>query len=131
MFNLSHKIFAVFAVFVFALNMLYASFVWINFKANQEYIANNLCIEKDIEESTCNGSCHLKEELDKVEESKGNSKEEPINISQSRIDVFFFNNVCSYNTPTFFIQSKTKLFTPETKTLGGYLSSVFHPPIVS
>ncbi|HBH05359.1 MAG TPA: hypothetical protein DDX92_02000 [Flavobacteriales bacterium] len=43
--------------------------VYIDFKINQEYIAEFLCIEKDNPISVCNGNCNLKEELNKSTEN--------------------------------------------------------------
>lgn len=40
------------------------------FKLNQGYIAENLCVDRDEPESSCNGKCHLKQEVDKKEKSK-------------------------------------------------------------
>ena len=41
-----------------------------SFKINQEYIAKNLCIEKDVEGSTCEGCCQLKKRMNEQEEQK-------------------------------------------------------------
>lgn len=130
MFTKSTKIFALITVWVFILNLFYASFVWVDFKINQDYIADNLCIEKDIEESTCNGSCHLKKELEKVEENKGNSKEEPINISQSRIDVFLLTSVVKHTEFISVINTQISFGTPKSEVLKGYSTQIFHPPII-
>lgn len=44
--------------------------VYISFKANQDYIAKNLCVEKDVEGSTCMGCCQLKKRLNEQQEHK-------------------------------------------------------------
>lgn len=44
--------------------------IFISFKINQEYIARNLCIEKDVKGSTCKGCCQLKKKLNEHEEQK-------------------------------------------------------------
>lgn len=33
---------------------------------NKDYIAQNLCVQKDIEENECQGQCHLQEEISKA-----------------------------------------------------------------
>jgi regulatory protein YycI of two-component signal transduction system YycFG len=131
MINHLNKIFAVFAVLVFLLNLFYASFVWVNFKVNQDYIANNLCIEKDIEESTCKGNCQLKKELIKAEEKKGNFQQEPFSIAQSRIDVLFLSSLIPYH---FFLTSltiKNSFLNCQKDIQEGYTLPIFHPPIIS
>ncbi|AHW61225.1 hypothetical protein SAMN05444285_13149 [Draconibacterium orientale] len=41
-----------------------------SFKINQDYIAKNLCIEKDIEGSTCKGCCQLEKRMHEQDEQK-------------------------------------------------------------
>lgn len=41
--------------------------IFINFKIHQEYIAKNLCVEKEIENNTCMGCCQLKKEINENE----------------------------------------------------------------
>lgn len=45
-------------------------FVLLSFKINQDYIAKNLCVEKDVEGSTCKGCCQLKKKMHEQEEQK-------------------------------------------------------------
>jgi len=44
--------------------------IFVSFKLNQDYIAKNLCVEKDVEGSTCKGCCQLKKKLKEQEEQK-------------------------------------------------------------
>jgi hypothetical protein len=44
--------------------------VFASFKINQEYIARNLCVEKDIEGSDCRGCCQLKKKVNEQQEQK-------------------------------------------------------------
>lgn len=43
------------------------------FKINQSYFAENLCIEKDIPENSCQGCCQLQESMNETEEDSTNS----------------------------------------------------------
>lgn len=45
-------------------------FILLSFKINQEYIAKNLCVEKDVEGSTCKGCCQLKKKIHEQEKQK-------------------------------------------------------------
>jgi hypothetical protein len=103
--------------------------VWIDFKINQEYIAANLCIEKDIEESTCKGSCHLKKELDKVETNKGKQEDAPFQFTETHINNLFIGEieefgVCLCTTDIQITFSQSILILQK-----GYPSTIFHPPI--
>lgn len=44
--------------------------VYTAFKINQDYIAKNLCVEKDVEDSTCKGCCQLKNKVNEQQEQK-------------------------------------------------------------
>jgi hypothetical protein len=52
--------------------------VTIDYFINYNYIAKNLCENKDKPKLKCNGKCHLKKELKKVEESKQTNKKIPV-----------------------------------------------------
>ncbi len=55
------------AIFSFQFSEL---LVLASFKINQDYIAKNLCIEKDVEGSTCQGCCQLKKKMHEQQEQK-------------------------------------------------------------
>lgn len=44
--------------------------VFVSFKMNQDYIAENLCVEKDMEDSTCMGCCQLEKRINEQQENK-------------------------------------------------------------
>lgn len=44
--------------------------ILIDFKINQDFIAEVLCIKKDKPKSTCNGKCYLSEQLKKAEDQE-------------------------------------------------------------
>jgi hypothetical protein len=98
--------------------------ILIDFKINQEYIAKNLCINKDVPDSCCKGSCHLKESLE--EEEKSENPESISNLKDkfellpftliSKEDWFFTATIRKHH---FFYMYKT--YTTS-------LPSIFHPP---
>lgn len=52
-------------IFIFLLlpNLYVDSVVFVAFKLQQDYIVNNLCVQKDEVVNTCNGSCVLTNQL--------------------------------------------------------------------
>jgi hypothetical protein len=70
----------------------------INFQLNQEYIAKNLCEQKEKEDNCCQGSCHLKKKLaeeDKKTESTSNAgkiKFEKNEYCGSRVNLGLYNS---------------------------------------
>lgn len=97
--------------------------IYIAFKINQDYIAENLCVEKDIEGSTCKGCCQLEKKLDEQQ-----NKKEALPVSQSeKQDIYFYAETSPSLFPIF----------PATNTLKEYYSvkyqfelrlKIFHPP---
>jgi len=57
--------------------------IYISFKLNQDYIAKNLCVEKDVEGSTCKGCCQLKK---KLEDQKDQKEALPVNQTE-KLDI--------------------------------------------
>lgn len=65
------KILAILFTLLILLPILSKSVVYIWFKTNQDYIAQNLCINKDnAAKPDCKGCCVLTEELNKVDDEK-------------------------------------------------------------
>jgi len=44
--------------------------IFVSFKLNQDFVAKNLCVEKDVAGSTCKGCCQLKKKLNEQQEQK-------------------------------------------------------------
>lgn len=59
--------------------------VEVDYALNKAYIARVLCVEKDVPKSTCDGKCHLKKELAKVERTTDERQAERINISMEEL----------------------------------------------
>lgn len=97
--------------------------VYFSFKINQEYIAKNLCVEKDVEGSTCKGCCQLKKKL----EDQQQTKEALPDCQIEKPDI----NFVAHQQEGFFV------YRPETKNLYFYTTdaycfqlnkNVFRPP---
>jgi len=58
-----------------------------------DYIVKNLCVQKDRVDNTCKGSCHLKQNLDKVDET---SKDFPKSV-ELRNFIFIDHHLISNN----------------------------------
>ena len=97
--------------------------VYFSFKINQDYIAKNLCVEKDVKGSSCKGCCQLKKKLEDQQQKK-----EALPTSQvEKLDINFVNHQ----------QGKLVVYQPERKELHFYkgdnycfqlTQNVFHPP---
>lgn len=100
--------------------------VYFNYWLNQEFIAENLCENRDKPQLECNGMCHLKEELSKDDERKQQDNKQQVEVilflcqqqpQEISKQIFFAEDQCHY---AFVVQQKPK----------GYHSDLFHPPII-
>ncbi len=66
-------------------------FSFLGYYFNRDYIIKNLCIEKDEEVNTCQGCCHLKKSLQRVDDEPNNS-ELPVKFTfPERLDSHLIN----------------------------------------
>ncbi len=56
----------------------------IDYIVNKDYISNNLCVDKDVPMSTCNGKCHLVKQL--VDLSTANNEQAPTQDNRKYFD---------------------------------------------
>ena len=61
------------------------------FQLNQEYIANNLCLDRGLEDNMCHGTCQLKIELEKNHDQQ-NTRGFTLLSDQLPITFFFQSN---------------------------------------
>lgn len=108
------------------LNTVSRLIIHVDFLINQEYIAENLCINKEQPVKQCNGSCQLKMELEKDDERKEKTVKHQVEIIPTIVsqEVYEFEQVAQI-VPS----EKAKFYTIQVETTG-YNSSIFHPPTV-
>jgi hypothetical protein len=115
-------------IFIFLLipNLYVDSVVFVAFKIQQDYIVNNLCVQKDEVVNTCNGSCVLTNQLKEVEANQENS-EYPAN-SKTRISLDFVAVKNSSSINIFYRVKKRGSVYDELAIHQTTLGEVFHPP---
>jgi hypothetical protein len=99
-------------------------FIVAKFLNNQDFIAQNLCENKDKPVLKCNGKCQLAKELEQNEEKQTNQTIPEISISlfipmENQMEIF---------CPRYYKTIKTFPLSNIENTLPGALSNVFHPP---
>ena len=120
------KILAVFLAGVYVMVMLGNSGVLLNFYMNRDYIAEFLCIERDQPESTCNGSCHLEEQLEETNEpAESHSPREQLRFEANLYCQSLFNGLPEGRTLYSY-----KSFTPQVigEELSGFPAGILDPP---
>lgn len=105
--------------------------LWIavDFKINQDFIAKELCVKKEVENNTCQGTCHLKKELKKAEEQ--GQKQYPLESLKKLKEIQLFSE--QFNKYSFFSTHNDKQKLNSSYTFSfceEHLSSIFRPPKV-
>lgn len=97
--------------------------VYVSFKLNQEYIANNLCVEKDMEGSTCEGCCQLKKRMNEQQETK--KALPPVQSEKQNID-FWSQSISSWIA--YFPHLEDVVTEWDAKYFIIISNKIFHPP---
>ncbi len=108
-------------------SLLLNTFIISSHVVNYDYIVSELCIEKDIKESCCKGSCHLADQFNKAESSKNSTKLTFINGSE--LNKWFSSEKIQEKSSSKKEVSKKPKFTFQVNILDGIRSRIFHPPI--
>jgi len=114
----------IFAVFAANFSMV---FVYMGFKLNQEYIAQNLCVNRFKPSLHCNGHCYF---MQKLKQAEDNQKKQSAKGNSVRVEVSFFQEPFSIS----FIEPKVidnvaiSLQTFAYRYSSHYLDTIFRPP---
>lgn len=97
---------------------------YVEYLANQDYIAEFLCINKEKPELQCNGKCHLVKELEKQQENNPKS----LRISLENYPIGFVTIFQISFVKTFTSSKKSRLAFYEKLYHSDYNYSIFQPP---
>lgn len=116
------KAFCFFFLFVFTFNVLARLFPYIEYNLNKEFIARNLCENRNKPKMNCQGKCHLQKQLEKTQGNETQGKTE----NKDKVEDVIFTSVKKINFPdepaSAFCVLKNN---PYSHTA---LAAVFHPP---
>lgn len=123
------KGFAIFFLCIYSLVVLKPLFPLVDYALNKEYIAKNLCENRNKPKMNCNGKCHLMKQLKKASSdvpSDGNTTKGNVNQEENVVHVgsaFQFKIQDSkLNIATSYINTFSN------KLPSSYLKDIFHPP---
>ncbi len=125
------KVISVFLLLTLCSQLMVKVGVIVTWKFNQNYISQNLCINRDKPEMECNGKCHLQKQLKSVEDNqtKETSASLPLKLKNLKTDDFVNHSEMQVS----FIQTVQNLIlnsTFNTHYSFNYISSCFRPPQV-
>ena len=99
---------------------------WLEYAVNYEFIVKNLCVQKNEEVNTCNGMCHLKENIEKQEDANKDKKQhiptfktfqvEPV-VIQIMAPILNYAKETNHLSRPYFIKYNYQ-----------FISEYFHPP---
>jgi len=107
-------------VFMFHLSM--NTLIYINFRINQKYISEEVCINKFAQTNTCKGSCYLKSQFKK----NGPQKKSVQSYLKYKIDLYFKYYEFVEMIFRMFYQKQYSIYVHY--NLNGFHIDVFHPP---
>jgi len=102
--------------------------VMFEFYLNQEYVAQNLCVNRDKPQLHCNGKCHLRKQLNEEEKR---DQDNPERRAENKSEIFYH--------PSFAIAAITPAYTLLNRIYNNpacigtpvdQAFTIFHPPAV-
>ena len=121
-----NRIYGIVLLTVFVLYRLTWLVPYFEYVVNNDYIAKNICVKKDIPNNCCHGKCYLAKQLNKLDEDN-NSKPKntiPKNNNQEDKEYLCFKTI----TPIIFGKVFDYISLMETSITTKYYPSIFHPP---
>jgi len=103
----------------------------VDYAVNYDYISEVLCINKDKPELQCNGKCHLKSELAKVNDDSSTQDSKENTFGKRTLQVEFLENYninVSLRFNEVFLLEKNAFYCLNYSFL--FSNSIFHPPLV-
>lgn len=115
-------------VIALALSILCQSFsraiVLVNYHVNKEFIAANLCENRDKPKMGCEGKCHLKKELAKEEKKE----QAPSGNMKEKHEVWLAQELPNLQQEEI-LHAIEHHFSYSARNLPGFVLPVFHPPV--
>ena len=101
--------------------------VYVSFKINQNEIAKTICIQREIANNTCNGSCELRKSLKKFED---NERKMNNNLKEKSDLVYIPNNIETTIATPKNIENRLPLFFNFSQKPISVSTTTFRPPLV-
>lgn len=117
-------LFILFSIAILASSGKHIGYV-IYYTLNKAYIVSNVCVNRFVENSTCQGKCYLKDKLENAEDSMPGSKI-PMEQTTDRWQYLAELDIAgvSHVTPYCFVSE----FFEDNTYWHEYESDIFHPP---
>ena len=100
--------------------------ILINFKINQGFIAEILCIDREEPITTCQGKCYLTEQLKKT----GEPEEKPSPTTEQRIELVYYhaNSFLDFDPLTDRYENNSNTVFQQDLYISSFITDIFRPP---
>ncbi len=95
-----------------------------DYEMNKEFIAKNLCENKEKPKSTCNGKCHLAKELKKQDKKENQTS----NSQKEKYENQFYSEVKKSDVINTDLTNNQLVVLYQFTNYANYLDSIFQPP---
>lgn len=110
-------------IFVFLLQCSIKTFIAIAFYMKQDYIAKNLCENRNKANAHCNGMCYLRKQLNKEEK-----RQTSLPYLEKEKNVLFKNNTVFFFKAALITMMVERCATSFAEIRKGFSNKIFHPP---
>ncbi len=108
------------------LHIFNVAVIYVEFKLNQDYIAEVLCINKDVPDSDCHGCCQLKKEISEQEEQK--HEEEAVRTGEKLLWTVNNDEAFCFSLAETYVEVPLKPYCSHPYSMIPF--DIFHPPQV-
>jgi len=121
-----YRIYTYLHLVIMAFYILRPVIPYIDYAINKDYIASNLCINKDTPQSSCEGKCYLEKKITESAESKdSNDKNTPKKVHNELVNEFLNSLAIHINV---FESPLIHAIRQDVYTPVRYLNAIFIPP---
>ncbi len=125
--SMKTRIYSIFFLAVLILYVLRPVLPFVEYALNKDYIAKNLCVNRDKPKSCCQGKCHLNKQLAKSDESSDTAKSESSQKQhKTQIDEFLKTQLCIEGDFDAVAKSYPVFIQPQVPVR--FASAIFVPP---
>ena len=105
-------------------------FIYFSFKINQEYIAKELCENREVPKMNCHGKCYLVKQLKQEEQKQENNEKAPVKQRISLDVLCFVKQPALILLTQYKSAQKISCLRSDFSLQKGYSVKVFQPPRV-
>ncbi len=123
---MTYKVLAIFQLVILVFYLLRPVLPYIEYAVNKDFIAKNLCVNRDKPKSCCQGKCYLQKQVKNSSETNDDKeKNSSKKIQNEDVKEFLSSH---FAIPAIFVQDLIAPINLETTLSSMFVSSIFIPP---